>query len=141
MWLLTQSYQLIDAMYTLVRRARVAPVPRLERMREDELFAAKLALLGPWAHLTDVLATRRWPEQAPRQLARKLSAPIWTTYIDRELQAYRLWRLIDDAGLDRSQRRRARLAIASMEAARLRSRAANLSRRALARIGRGAGPS
>jgi len=133
-WLLTQSFELLDPMYSLVRRAKVVDIPRLERMREDELFAAKVALLGPWAHIAEPLATRRWPAQTQPNLARKLGAPLWTAYVSGEIECFRFWQLVGESGLTPEQRRRARRAIARLEVVRVGQRAKRVAGRVTAKV-------
>src|SRR5581483_9653265 len=61
--LLNQSHLLIDPLYAMMLRGPVAAIPRRNMLREDEVFATKLALAGPWGHLPEVLARRVWKHE------------------------------------------------------------------------------
>ncbi len=65
--LLNESYVMIDPLYALLRRAPVQAIPRRNMIREDEVFATKLALAGPWGHVPEVLARRTWVPGQDRQ--------------------------------------------------------------------------
>ena len=71
MRLLNESHLLIDPLYALVRREPVAAIPRRNMLREDEVFAAKLALAGPWGHVPLILAGRHTNVQRLSQVARR----------------------------------------------------------------------
>lgn len=111
--LLNESHLLIDPLYGLLRRDAVLPIPRRNMLAEDQIFAAKLALAGPWCHLPEVLAERRWRAEARQLLARRLDVPTWQVRAATVLQCRELLRWVrDDAPLDPAQRRRARAALA-----------------------------
>jgi glycosyltransferase involved in cell wall biosynthesis len=128
--LLTESFLLLDPMYSLMRRARVVGIHRKNTMREDELFAAKMALTGPWGHVPEVLAMRHWNTEAPGTLARKLEVPVWNSMISPEIECFRLLNIIARSELDTEQRRRARRAVARLFSIRLRRRAVRAVRKA-----------
>ena len=92
MRLLTQSYQLLDPLYSLMRRDLLRALPRRNLLREDEILAAELALLGPWGHVPEVLAFREWGLSSQRSLARAVDAPLWHIPISRELECLELLR-------------------------------------------------
>src|SRR5262249_37716485 len=69
--LLNASHLLIDPLYGMVRRAAVVGIPRRNMLREDEVFAAKLALAGPWGHVPEVLAHRSWKHDRIGNVARR----------------------------------------------------------------------
>ena len=48
----------VDPLYGMVRRVPVVALRRRNMLREDEVFACKLALLGPWGHIPEILAHR-----------------------------------------------------------------------------------
>jgi hypothetical protein len=75
------------------------------------VFAAKLALAGPWAHVPEVLARRNSKYERRPTLARKLGVPAWQAYLDTELQCIELLRVLDECDLDQQQRRRAKQAV------------------------------
>jgi len=56
--LLNESYLQLDPLYAMMRRETVAAIPRRNMLREDQVFAVKLALAGRWAHVPEVLARR-----------------------------------------------------------------------------------
>ena len=49
-------------------------------LREDQVFATKLALAGPWGHVPEVLARRHWKDEPASALARTLDVPAWQTH-------------------------------------------------------------
>ena len=69
--LLNQSHLIIDPLYGMVRREPVARIERRNMLREDEVFATKLALAGRWGHVPEVLAKRNWKHESPSILARR----------------------------------------------------------------------
>jgi glycosyltransferase involved in cell wall biosynthesis len=112
--LLNQSRLLMDPLYGLMRRAPVAAIPRRNMLREDEVFATKLALAGPWAHVHEVLARRNVRHERLVAVGRRLGLPAWQAYVASTLQCRELLRWIRDAELTPIQRRRARAAVARM---------------------------
>jgi len=135
--LLNESYLLLDPLYGLMRRATVVDLPRRIMLREDEVFAARLALAGPWAHVPDVLARRGWKYETPQVLARRLGVPAWQARLAHLLEAQELLRWVRVADLDPRQRRRARAAVARLVASRYGRGAVNRARRAARRISAG----
>jgi glycosyltransferase involved in cell wall biosynthesis len=109
--LLNESYLLIDPLYGLMRRRAVEPIPRRNMLREDEIFAAKLALAGPWGHVNEVLGRRAWRGESRTDLARRLDVPVWTARAATTLQGLETLRWINNAKLDAKQRRQARAAV------------------------------
>ncbi|WP_460366875.1 glycosyltransferase family 2 protein, partial [Actinocorallia lasiicapitis] len=76
--LLNQSHLMMDPLYGLFRRATATGLDRRNMLREDEVFAARLALAGPWAHVPDVLGHRSWRAEPPGRVAARLGVPRWT---------------------------------------------------------------
>ena len=76
--LLNESRLLLDPLYGMMRRAPVPRVPRPIMLFEDQIFAARLALAGPFGHLDEVLSYRR-SKPFPRLAvtARRLGVPPW----------------------------------------------------------------
>lgn len=109
--LLDQSQLLVDPLYGMVRRAPVAAIPRRNMLREDEVFAAKLALTGPWGHVPEVLAHRSWRRERIKTVAVRLGVPVWQSHFANTLQCRELLRWLPVAGLTREQVRGARLAV------------------------------
>jgi glycosyltransferase involved in cell wall biosynthesis len=110
--LLNRSHLVIDPLYGLMRRAPVAALARHNSYREDQLLAARLALAGPWGHVPQVLAWRRWEPQRGSAVARKLGVPRWQVRLATALLCRDLLRHVRDSDLDPARRRRARAAVA-----------------------------
>ncbi|HWB46470.1 MAG TPA: glycosyltransferase family 2 protein [Hyphomicrobiaceae bacterium] len=109
--LLNESYLLIDPLYALMRRAAVESIPRRNMFREDQVFAVKLALAGPWGHVGEILGRRGWRAENRTQQARRLGVPVWTARVANTFQGLETLRWINNANLDVDQRRRARAAL------------------------------
>jgi glycosyltransferase involved in cell wall biosynthesis len=135
--LLNESHLLIDPLYGMVRRAQVAAIPRRNMVREDEVFAAKLALAGPWGHVPEVLARRGWKQDRIKDIARRLDVPVWRAHFSNTLQCVEILRWLGRADLSKEQRFRARAAVYRMygrrQARTVRHRSGKLLRMALAR--------
>jgi cellulose synthase/poly-beta-1,6-N-acetylglucosamine synthase-like glycosyltransferase len=115
MRLLNESYLLVDPLYALVRREPVAAIPRRNMLREDEVFATKLALAGPWGHVPRLLARRntKAPERMP-QIARTLEVPGWQAHIATTLECREILGWIGQSEFTKDQKRQARTAVARM---------------------------
>ncbi|HKT03530.1 MAG TPA: glycosyltransferase family 2 protein [Rugosimonospora sp.] len=129
--LLNESHLLIDPLYALVRRKPVAAIPRRNMLREDEVFAAKLALAGPWGHIPDVLAERVWGTARITKLAERLDVPSWQSHFANTLQAREMLRWIGQCELTADQKRRARAAVYRMYLRRQGRTVAHRSRKLL----------
>ena len=127
--LLDESFAVLDPVYALMRRAPVAALPRANLMFEDEVFAAKLALRGPWGHVPEVLATRGWGYPGRREIGERLGVPRWQVAVSWELQVRALLQAVREADLDAEQRRRARAAISRLYRTRHRRRIERLMRK------------
>jgi glycosyltransferase involved in cell wall biosynthesis len=104
----------IDPLYGLMRRTQVAAITRRNMMREDEVFATKLALAGPWGHVPQVLMHRHLKCERLSVLARYLGVPVWQAYVPTALQCREMLRWIHKGDFTPLQRRRARVAVARM---------------------------
>ncbi len=135
--LLNDSHLLIDPLYAMVRRAPVAAIPRRNMLHEDETFAVKLALAGPWGHVPEVLAERGWKHDRIRHIAARLGVPRWQSHFANTLQCREILRWLPQAGLDRTQRSAAAAAVYRMYARRqvrtVQHRSRKLLRMAFAR--------
>jgi glycosyltransferase involved in cell wall biosynthesis len=135
--LLNESRLLIDPLYAMMRRSPVAALPRRNMLREDEVFAVKLALAGPWGHVPEVLARRGWQPDRMKNIARRLDVPTWQTHVSTTLQCAELLRWLRRADLNPDQRAQARSAVYRMYARRqvrtVRHRSRKLLRFATAR--------
>jgi len=112
--LLNESHLLIDTLYGLFRCGPVMRIERRNMLNEDQVFAAKLALAGPHAHVPEVLGARYWKHERLSAQARKLDVPPWEAHFVNTLQCREMLRWLDECGLDEQQRRRARIAVARM---------------------------
>jgi hypothetical protein len=106
--LLNTSYLMIDPLYGLMRRSAITPIPRRNMLREDQIFAVKMALTGPWGHVTDVLGRRGWRDETRKELAQRLGVPAWTARAATTLQFMETLRWMDSANLPPDQRRQAK---------------------------------
>ncbi|MBB5891119.1 glycosyltransferase family 2 protein [Kutzneria kofuensis] len=134
--LLNESHLIIDPLYGMVRREPVAPIERRNMLREDEVYATKLALAGPWGHVPEVLAKRNWKHESPSILARRLDVPKWQAHFATTLQCREMTRWVRQCDfLTEDQRRRALLEIGKMYARRQQIVATRRARK-LVRIAR-----
>lgn len=113
--LLNESRMLIDPLYGLFRRDPVARIPRRNMLKEDEVFAVKLALAGPWVHVPEVLLHRaiRKNDALP-DLARVLDVPVWQAHVVNALQCREILRWLRQVSLTREQHRQAMVAVGHM---------------------------
>lgn len=112
--LLTASHLMMDPLYGLVRRSAVAAIPRRNMLREDEVFATKLALAGPWGHVPRVLAHRVWKHEPVKVIGPRLEVPAWQWRVSNTLQAREILRWLRLVELTDDQRRRATAAVYRM---------------------------
>lgn len=129
--LLNQSHLMIDPLYGMIRRAPAAAIPRRNMLREDEVFAAKLALAGPWGHVPEVLAHRNWKHERLGTIAQRLGVPVWQSHFVNTLQCREILRWLPDAELTDEQRRRARVAVYRMYLRRQQRTVVHRSRKLL----------
>jgi glycosyltransferase involved in cell wall biosynthesis len=112
--LLPEPYFPVDPLYALYRREAVVHIKRRNMLNEDQVFATKLALAGPWGHVPEVTLRRNWTPEPMSALARKLDVPRWQTHFVNTLQCAEMLRWLNECELDRKQLARARRAIARM---------------------------
>jgi glycosyltransferase involved in cell wall biosynthesis len=129
--LLNQSHLLIDPLYGMVRRAPVAAIPRRNMLREDEVFATKLALAGPWSHVPEVLARRNWRLERIGRVSVRLGVPAWQSHFSNTLQCREILHWLPQAGLTGEQLRRARIAVYHMYLRKQQRTLAHRSRKLL----------
>lgn len=115
---LLKGEMLIDPLYGMMRRAQVSQIKRRNMIREDQVFATRLALAGPWGHVPKTLAHRNLKRGSVRILAKRLGVPFWQAYVAETLQCSEMLRVIDAHSFSLLDRRRARLAIARLYARR-----------------------
>jgi hypothetical protein len=111
--LLTEGFALLDPLYATMRRG-LAVLPRRNMLREDEVFAARLALAGPWGHVPLPLARRHRPTVSAVEVAQLLDVPAWQRRTMDLLQCKELLTRVETAPLDRRQRLEAYAQIAAM---------------------------
>jgi glycosyltransferase involved in cell wall biosynthesis len=129
--MLNESHLVIDPLYGLFRRHTLLSIRRRNMLREDEIFATKLALAGRWAHVPEVLGHRNWKHESPSILARRLGVPTWQAHFATTLQAREMLRWLREAELTPEQRRAARAAVHRMYVRRQRRTATHKSRKLL----------
>ena len=129
MHLLTSDLAVLDPLYGMIRREFLL-VPRRNMLREDETFAARLALAGPWGHVPQPQARRPRSPAAPDALPRMLGVPAWQSYLGAVLQLKEMSYWIGQAPLTPAQRVRIRAELLRMYARRKQQRA----QRALGRL-------
>ena len=112
--LLNASHLIIDPLYGMMRRETAAAIPRRNMLREDEVFATKLALAGPWRHLPEVLAHRVWKQERLNVIGQRLVVPSWKWRFSTLFQAREILDWLRRADLSEEQRRRARAAVYGM---------------------------
>jgi glycosyltransferase involved in cell wall biosynthesis len=131
--LLTTDFATLDPVYGTMRRD-VATMPRKNMLREDQVFAARLALAGPWGHVAAPLAYRIRHEGTASQLTGLLGVPAWRRHVRILLQCREMSYWVGRSALAPDQRRRARTAILRFYArgkqTKLRRGAAKLERMA-----------
>jgi glycosyltransferase involved in cell wall biosynthesis len=110
----------VDPLYGLFRRAPVAVIPRRNMLREDEVFATKLALAGPWAHVPEVLVHRSRQQARLPELAKRFDVPWWQAHVANTLQCREILRWLRQVPLTPEQHRRARVAVGRMFVGRQR---------------------
>jgi Glycosyl transferase family 2 len=113
--LLNESRLLLDPLYGMMRRAPVERVPRRIMLFEDQIFAARLALAGPFGHLGEVLSYRRAkPSARLAVIARRLGVPSWQASVATTLQCRELLAAVHEADLSPGDRRQAHAAVVRM---------------------------
>jgi Glycosyl transferase family 2 len=142
--LLNESHLLLDPLYGLMRRTPVSRLPRPVMVFEDQVFAARLALAGPFGHVHEVLSYRRAHPFPPlTATADKLGVPRWQAKVATALQCRELLRAVREAELSPRDRRLAAAAVAGMFVRRQRVTAIHRGRelaRLVARPGTRPGP-
>lgn len=106
--LLTESHLVLDPVYGLMCRSAALAVPPRRMLRQDELFATRMALEGPWGHVPEILAHRHWSGEQYSVLTRRLGLPSWYARVINLMQLKELLRDIDGVDLTPGQRAQAR---------------------------------
>jgi glycosyltransferase involved in cell wall biosynthesis len=135
--LVTERHLLLDPLYGMMRRDLVLRVPRPVMLYEDEIFASRLALAGPFGHLPEVLSYRRFkPFARLPAVARRLGVPPWQAKVATSLQCRELLTAVREADLSPAERRQAKAAVARMFMRRKRVTATRRGRRLAGRVSR-----
>lgn len=129
--LLNESHLLIDPLYGLLRRDVVTSMPRRNTVREDEVFATRLALAGPWGHVNEILAHRHWKTERLTRIAGRLNVPTWQARFSTTVFLREALRWLASSDLTQEQRRQGRQALYRMYARRQQRVAAHRSRKLL----------
>lgn len=127
--LLNESHLLIDPLYGLFRRDVVVALPRRNTVKEDEVFATRLALAGPWGHVNEVLARRHWKSERLTKVAGRLNVPTWQAHFSNTVFLREALRWLSASDLTAEQRRHGRQALYRMYARRQQRVAAHRSRK------------
>jgi glycosyltransferase involved in cell wall biosynthesis len=106
--LLPISYLLIDPLYGMTRVDIARRSSHDQILRGDEVYAARLALAGPWAHVPEILGTRRWTDPSASQIASLLEVPHWQVPVRGIIAARRMLDAIDGTHLSPADTRRAK---------------------------------
>lgn len=134
--LLNESHLLLDPLYGMMRRSRVARLPRPVMVFEDQVFAARLALAGPFGHIPEVLSHRRAVPFGPLSAtARKLGVPTWQARMATVLQCRELMSAVAEGDLGPDERRHAGAAVAGLFVHRQRVVVARRGRRLVGACG------
>lgn len=130
--LLNAGLLLIDPLSAMIRRERALSISRKNMLCEDQIFACKLALAGPWAHVPEVLANCRYDGATRLVLTGRLGLPAWHARVATARELAELLRVVQRAPLDNAQRRRARAAVLRWYGVSHRLRAVNRITRVVA---------
>ena len=132
-WLNGKPFE-IDPISAVFRRVPVAAIPMRNMLRSDQLFAAELALAGPWGHVAEVLAFTSYDDVKRAELARRLGVPAWRARFATALEGRELLRVVAESALTAGERRTARAEIVRWYATWHRRRIANSVRRVVGRV-------
>jgi hypothetical protein len=98
-------------------------------LREDEVFASKLALAGPWGHVPLILGSRNIKVERMSKVAQRLDVPAWQAHVATALQCREILHCINHSKLSDGQKRKARTAVGRMYLRRQARTFAHRSRR------------
>ena len=130
LYVLAESDVDLDVLYGMVRPGPVAALPRPVVMNEDQVFAARLALAGPFGHIDEILSFRNAPPFGTRgATARRLGIPAWQARLPNLVMCRELSTAVEEAELDPRERREARAAIRHLFVRRQQVTAARRARK------------
>jgi glycosyltransferase involved in cell wall biosynthesis len=112
LYVFTESHVDLDVLYGVLRPGPVAALPRPVVMNEDQVFAARLALAGPFGHIDEILSYRHAPPFGTRAAtARRLGVPVWQARVPNLVMCRELSTAVQEIGFDPMELREARAAI------------------------------
>ena len=124
--LLMSSYLLIDPLYGMTRVDVVRRIRHDQILRGDEVYAARLALAGPWAHVPEIQGSRRWTDPSATQIAGLLEVPRWQVPVRALIAGRRMLDAVDGSRLSRADARQAKALVGRFY---LRRKCATMKRR------------
>jgi hypothetical protein len=132
------SLLLLDPLYGMIRPGRMADLPRPVMLYEDQVFAGRLALAGPFGHIDEVLSYRLpTPYVTRTAIARRLGVPTWHVHVANVLMCRELWTVVGEARLAPQARWAARAAIVGFYVRRQQMTAAHRARKVAGLASRG----
>ena len=130
LYVLAESDVDLDVLYGMVRPGIVAALPRPVVMHEDQVFAARLALAGPFRHIDEILSYRDQPPFGTHAAtARRLGIPVWQARVPNLVLCRELSIAVQEVGLDPGELREARAAIRHLFVRRQQVTAARRARK------------
>jgi glycosyltransferase involved in cell wall biosynthesis len=106
-----QSELGFDPLASMMRRQHVVGLARGNMLGEDEVFAAQMALVGPWGHVPEPLLNRTISTDTFDDLVRLLGLPHWHIHVRVARKHWEWIHAVNRGPLDAAQRRRARAAV------------------------------
>ena len=130
LYVLAESDVDLDVLYGMLRPGPVAALPRPIVMNEDQVFAARLALAGPFGHIDEILSYRHAPPFGTRTAtARRLGVPVWQARVPNLVLCRELSTAVQEVGLDPRELPEARAAIRHLFVRRQQVTAARRARK------------
>lgn len=109
--LLADNHLLVDPLYGMARVTAARGIRHDRMLRGDEVYAAKLALAGPWAHIPVILGSRHWTDPSASDIAALLEVPRWKVPVRALLAARAMLTAVDATPLRGAEARRAKAAV------------------------------
>jgi glycosyltransferase involved in cell wall biosynthesis len=135
---LNESHLQLDPLYGMIRPGPVAALPRPVILHEDQVFAGRLAMAGPFGHIDEVLSYRLPAPFGTRvAIARRLGVPTWQVHVANLLMCQELWTAVGEAQIAPRERRVARAAIVRFFVRRQQITAAHRARKVAGLVSRG----
>lgn len=135
---LNESHLQLDPLYGMIRPGPVSGLPRPVMLHEDQVFAGRLALAGPFGHIDEVLSYRLPAPFGTRvAIARRLGVPTSQVRVANLLMCRELWTAVGEARLTPRERRMAGAAIVRFFVRRQQITAAHRARKVAGLVSRG----